>query len=304
VRTPPSEGATVLQTLLIALALPLTSGCQTSPPRPAAAPAAAAAAGPAWPGATTWAVDPLWDDGLAEVAVYDARRIRYGKERAFTARLITVKEDFNAAYQVKADPPYAGKTLVPVLKLNVVETVPTDNYDYHLLTSVFVRRDRLDRTHKLTLTMHEWCGNTYKEYRGWAPEPRFHFHSYFDGQGDRDWTLGLGEAGLLDEQLPLTLRSLPFAEGVRREVALLDPLVLRSLAQPPAVQRATLTVEGRENVSAGGGAIDCWRVALDRPGGPDEQLWFETAPPNLLVRLEADDGRRLLLIERTRRRYW
>jgi hypothetical protein len=233
------------------------------------------------------------------VAIYDARRSRYGKKRRFIAHLITVKEDFNTAYQAKADAPFDGKTILPILKMNRVETMPTDDYDYHLMTSVFVPRERVDHPHKLTLAMHEWCGNTFIEYMGWAAEPRLHFHSYFDDQGDGDWRLGLG-SGLLDEQLPLSLRSLPFAEGFEVEVDLLDPLVLRSLDRPPAVQRATLRVEKREKTER----IDCWRVLVDRPDGPDATLWFEVEPPNILVKLEAEDGRRLRLRERTRRTYW
>lgn len=263
-----------------------------------------AAAPPAWAEAATWAGDPLWDDGLAEVATYEARRERYGKERHYTAHLITVKEDFSPAYHVKADPPYAGKQIVPVLKLNVAEVMPTENYDYHLLTSVFVRRDRVDRAHKMTLAMHEWCGNTFMEYMGWAPEPRFHFHSYFDGQGDGSFALGLG-GGLLDEQLPVSLRSLPFAAGSSWRIDLLDPLVLRPLARPAPVQTATVRVVGREPVAtAPGDTLDTWHVQVDRPAGPDVDLWFEAAYPNILVQLTAEDGRGLLLRERTRRAYW
>jgi hypothetical protein len=45
-------------------------------------------------------------------------------------------------------------------------------------------------------------------------------------------------------------------------------------------------------------------VLVDRPDGPDATLWFEVEPPNILVKLEAEDGRRLRLRERTRRTYW
>ena len=205
---------------------------------------------------------------------------------------------------MKADPPYAGKEILPILKLNVAEVMPTENYDYHLLTTVFVRRDRVDRAHKMTVGMHEWCGNTFLEYMGWAPGPRLHFHSYFDGQGDGEWGLRLG-AGLLDEQLPVSLRSLPFAAGASWRIDLLDPLVLRPLAKPPAVQAATVRVAGRAPVvTAAGDTLDTWHVEVDRPAGPDLELWFAVAYPNLLVRLAAADGRALLLRDRTRRAYW
>jgi hypothetical protein len=267
-------------------------------------PAGSAPAPPAWAEAATWAQDPLWNDGLAEVATYDARRERYGKARHYTAHLITVKEDFSTAYHVKADPPYEGKDLLPVLKLNVAEVIPTEEYDYHLLTSVFVRRDRIDRAYKMTVAMHEWCGNTFIEYMGWGPEPRFHYHSYFDGQGDGSFDLGL-DAGLLDEQLPVSLRALPFAPGASWRIDLLDPLVLRSLAGPPRVQKATVRVVERERVAAADGdTVAAWHVRVDRPAGPDADLWFEAAYPNILVRLAAEDGRGLLLRARARRAYW
>ena len=291
-----APAANLLATAALLLAGPL--GCGQRAPETDAG----AAKPPAWAEAATWAADPLWDDGLAEVATYDARRARYGKERLYTAHLITVKEDLNAALHVKADPPYDSKELLPVLKLNVAEVMPTDNYDYHVLTTVLARRDRVDRAHKMTVGMHEWCGNTFLEYMGWALAPRLHYHSYFDGQGDGEWSLG---PGLLDEQLPLSLRSLPFAPGAAWRIDLLDPLVLRPLATSPAVQAAAVRVLGREPVAtAAGDTLDTWHVTVDRPAGPDADLWFAAAYPNLLVRLAAADGRALLLRTHVRRAYW
>ena len=71
---------------------------------------------------SAWARDPLWDDGKAEVAIYEAREIRYGRPHESRAVFIVVKEDFHRELLVKADPPYEGKQLIPVLKLNAVHS--------------------------------------------------------------------------------------------------------------------------------------------------------------------------------------
>ena len=42
-----------------------------------------------------WAMHKLWEDGLAEVATYDAERTVYQKKRRFEFVQITVKEEFN-----------------------------------------------------------------------------------------------------------------------------------------------------------------------------------------------------------------
>src|SRR3989304_1678639 len=79
-----------------------------------------------------WARDPLWDDGRAEVSLYDARRPQYGKIESYQAVFIVVKEDFHRELLVKADPPYEGKPLLPVLKLNAIHSYWTAHHPSHL----------------------------------------------------------------------------------------------------------------------------------------------------------------------------
>src|SRR5690606_37637721 len=84
---------------------------------------------------------------------------------------------------VKADWPYDGKPVVTMMKTNLVEDVDTDNYPYRSMTSVFAPRDDVMRPHKMTYTLHEWCGNTYKELRqhdGPGGE-RLVYHTYWEG---------------------------------------------------------------------------------------------------------------------------
>ena len=159
----------------------------------------------------SWARDPLWDDGMAEVALYDARRPQYGRPESYQAVFVVVKEEFRRPLHVKADPPFEGKDLFAVLKLNAIHSYSTPNYPYHFLLSVFVRRDDPSRLVKLTMGSQEWCGNTFKEVTTWGPAPQLVSHSYFDGEGDATRPLDLGPGDLLEDQLPLALRSLAFS---------------------------------------------------------------------------------------------
>ena len=251
----------------------------------------------------SWAADSLWDDGQAEVALYEARRPQYGKIETYEAVFIVVKEDFNPRLNVKADPPYEGKNLLPVLKLNAVHSYWTDNYPYHFLLSVFVRRADPSSLVKLTLGSQEWCGNTFKEVSTTAGRAELHFHSYFDGQGDATRPLDLRPGDLLEDQLPLVLRGLPFAPGLELRRRLLPSLISNSLRAPVEFRPATIKVEGEERLSTPGGNFPAWKVRL-QAGDLEQTWWFEKATPHTLLKMESTDGRAWLLKARMRKPYW
>src|SRR5678816_482494 len=110
-----------------------------------------------------WSGSRVWDDGLAEVAHYDSHRLVYAEDRTFETILITVKEDFDRARAVKADPPYEGRDLMTVLKLNIISRIDTQNYPYFYMASLFVRRDDPRQVVKLAASSQEWCGTTFRE---------------------------------------------------------------------------------------------------------------------------------------------
>ncbi|HEX8657434.1 MAG TPA: hypothetical protein VF690_07875, partial [Hymenobacter sp.] len=96
-----------------------------------------------------WAMRKLWEDGLAEVATYEAERVVYKKKRTFEYTQITVKEEFNQQFNVKTDD-YQRDDLFPVMKINQFCRIPTEQYPYHFLTSLFFRRDQPVALHKMT----------------------------------------------------------------------------------------------------------------------------------------------------------
>jgi hypothetical protein len=245
---------------------------------------------------SVWGMNSIWDDGQAEVAKYQARQMVYGKSRSFESHYITVKEDFSPKYHVKAD--NAAPGTIPVLKLNIISAIPTENYDYRYLTSVFVSRTNPLKLIKLTAGSQEWCGNTFKELRNWETRPTFEFHSYFDGEGDGTMNPDLRPGDLWEDQLPVALRSLPFRSGYEFKTRVADSLV-NNRAKVPQLCPAVISVEGPQNV----GKWRAWKVEVKREGLV-QTYWFEQSFPNTLVKFVSTDGRDLLLQETARRKYW
>lgn len=251
----------------------------------------------------SWAHDPVWDDGQAEVSLYDARRPQYGKIESYEALFIVVKEDFNAQDHVKANPPFSGKRLLPVLKLNAVHQYWTPNYPYNFLLSVFVRQDSPATLVKLTLGSQEWCGNSFKEVRTRGGRPELIYHTYFDGEADGTRQLDLRPGDLLEDQFPLALRGLRFAPDLKFQRRVLPSLISNNLRDPLVLVTATVNVEGQDEIETGAGTLAGWRVDVGM-GKVQQTWWFEKSLPHALLKMESSDGRAWVLKSRTRRRYW
>lgn len=242
-----------------------------------------------------WAMDKLWEDGLAEVAVYDAERVVYKKKRTFDYTLITVKEDFNNAYNVKTDD-YTRKDLFPVMKVNEFCRIPTDEYPYHYLTSLFIRRENPLHLHKLTTSSQEWCGNTFKAITDAGASYSMYYNSYFDGQGEGNRKLQ--KDVLLEDQLPYTLRSLRFRDGLKFEANVLETQQTNK-ATEPKVYKATITI-----IKANIGKTAAWQVNVQLDETKLSRYWFAAQYPNQLLRQQTWDGRNLELKKLSRYAYW
>ncbi|MCI1187705.1 hypothetical protein MON38_09750 [Hymenobacter sp. DH14] len=244
-----------------------------------------------------WAMNKLWEDGLAEVATYDAERTVYKKKRQFEYTLITVKEEFNQQFNVKTDD-YKRDDLFPVMKVNEFCQIPADQYPYHYLTSLFFRRDQPVALYKMTSSSQEWCGNTFKAIVDDGVNFKESYNSYWDlqGVGSRD----LRRDVLLEDALPYTLRTLRFAQQSAFDLVVMD-LQQTSKAGPPAYYNAHLSTTEAPAAEA---PAPAWRVAVQL--APDKQnvYWFAKAYPNMLLRQTTWDGRTLRLKSQRRYAYW
>ena len=244
-----------------------------------------------------WAMNKYWEDGLAEVATYEAERTVYKKKRRFEYTLITVKEEFNQEFNVKTDD-YQRADIFPVMKVNAFCQIPTDQYPYHYLTSLFFRRDQPVALFKMTSSSQEWCGNTFKAIVDDGVDLEESYNSYWDQQGTG--SRKLRRDVLLEDALPYTLRTLQFGRQPAFDLTVLD-LQQTNKATPPVYYQAHLTTTDAPSADV---PAPAWRVAVQL--APDKQnvYWFAKAYPNLLLRQATWDGRSLRLKSQRRYAYW
>ena len=244
-----------------------------------------------------WAMHKLWEDGLAEVATYDAERVIYKKKRLFEYTQITVKEEFNQQFNVKTDD-YKRDDLFPVMKINQFCNIQTDQYPYHYLMSLFFRRDQPVSLFKMSSSSQEWCGNTFKSIIDDGVNFEMQFHAYWDGQGDNN--RDLRRDIILEDALPYTLRALRFDQKPSFNLTVLD-LQQTNKATPPVYYQARLTTA---EAPAADAAEPAWRVALALAPGKENVYWFAKKYPNILLRQATWDGRTLRLKSVRRYAYW
>jgi len=244
-----------------------------------------------------WAMRKLWEDGLAEVATYDAERVIYKKKRTFEYTQITVKEEFNQQFNVKTDD-YQRDDLFPVMKINQFSRIPTEQYPYHFLTSLFFRRDQPVALYKMTTSSQEWCGNTFKSIVDDGVNFEQTFNSYWDqqGVGSRD----LRRDVFLEDALSYTLRSLKFEQRPAFELVVLETQQT-SQCGPPVYYRARLTTTEASTTEV---AEAAWCVAVTLAPGKENVYWFAKSYPNILLRQTTWDGRNLRLKASRRYAYW
>lgn len=248
----------------------------------------------------SWAQQKLWDDGNAEVATYAAERVVYGKVRHFEFTLITVKEDFNRQHNVKTDS-YNRDDLFPVMKINQFYSLRTDNYPYHYLTSVFLKREDPVRLHKLTTTSQEWCGNVSKSVQQRPEHYMMKYDSYWDGEGRGDKKLPPDL--LFEDQLLYTLRSLRFRDGLHFAAPLAETMQTNR-ATKPLIYQANINVSSASVSGTDSLQQPAWHVELRLAHGKRNHYWFSQVYPNVLLRFESHDGRKLQLKELRRFAYW
>ena len=235
---------------------------------------------------------PLWNDGMAEVSVYEARDHLEGSPRTSRAVLIVVAEDLLPDALVKADRPREVPPSRRVLKLNHVRDIPTGVYTYQQMLSAFLGADHLDPV-KLTMTSHEWCGNSFAAWR--IDRASLTIRSYFEEPGDVDVPLSPGDAVFYDS-LPLTLRGLDF-ERTRSGALRVISSLFTSRPLPPSMETARLEVTRPLQ------SPPVYRVSLRRAERADV-FDFETSFPHRLVRWERADGGSLRRVLARRSRYW
>ena len=251
---------------------------------------------------TRWAVDPLWNDGQAEISAYQAVAMRYGKPREYTDYQIVVKEPFSRRILVKADPDHDPEDVITVLKLNRILNYQTGIYAYHQMLSFFFDVEDMQPL-KWTLAHFEWCGNTFKMFTRREHQARLETHTYWDGDADQTFDLEFDSDTVFYDQLMVWLRAQQLEPGTSRALRVY-PTELSSRGPRPKEVQATLTVPGQEEITlAGGNRRNALLVQIGMEDGL-HRFWLEPEFPRRLLGWETPGGERGRLLWSKRLPYW
>lgn len=151
-----------------------------------------------------------WEDGKAEIAVYDLVQNRYNELHPGKLVSVFVLEDFITDKQVKNER-YISKSSTQVLKNIRISKFTTGIYDYSLHSTVFTPINQKQfPTLKVVNTMQEWCGSTFLQLNYKNDKYEVQQRSYFEAEGDRQLTIPTAviEDALMN-QIRLDYKALP-----------------------------------------------------------------------------------------------
>lgn len=216
-----------------------------------------------------------WNQGKAEITRYALEQARYGELRHGDAVMIFVTEDFLGDRQVKLESDPARKSVVPVLKMNLVKKFVTGIYPYSMMTSVFtpVAIGAEPATLKVATSIQEWCGQTWTQLNLRDGSYRLQERSYFEAEGDRDETLG---GAMLEDELWTRIRLAPATLPVGRISLIPGTMAARLRHRASAVEEADATLE------ALGDTLRRYTVRY-REGGRSLAIDFRAAFPHRIT---------------------
>lgn len=263
--------------------------------------------------AAKWQRDSIWHDGKAEYAVYRARRTIYGSSRSYEARIITNTQHMDPSTTTKAAD-WSRPGMVRVFKHNVSEIIPTENYDYRYLTTVFVRADRLS-PFKVVMSSQEDCGSTYKQIVNASNTLSCDQFSYFPEEGHASSRIAMSGDVYLQDALTLVLRSFPFDTPPTEPVRIrLIPDLTDTHQSDLTPMDAVIKYVGRETLDVPIGSTIAHHLRVEpakettSAAGQASDYWFaaETGPDrlNVLVRYEGPFGVVYELESLKRWAYW
>lgn len=252
----------------------------------------------------SWRDDPVWHDGKAEIAVYDATRVIYGAKRQYHARFYTNKEHADAQTKTKNAAGQGRR----VFKHHLREDIPTKNYTYHFSTMVYVGVDDL-KSLKLEIGSLEDCGSTFKQYINHAGKLEWRQSTYFPGEGYKNGVYTPSSNFIFHNALSVILRGYPFLSPPEKiEFDLLRDQISTRFSLPDELGRCVAVVQYRsqEILDLPYGKLDAYYLVLLLAPDWKEHYWFSADPSmlNVMVQYENSRGTRYKLRSYERRAYW
>jgi len=152
-------------------------------------------------------LNEYWNNGVAEINVYELSQNRYQDNHPGQLISVFVKEDFLTEKQVKNEY-YKNDKSTLVLKNIQIRKFTTGIYDYALFTSTFTPFDKpnFPKTLKVSASSQEWCGTIYTQFNLKEEDYETQQFSYFEKEGD---TNGVVKNAVLEDEIYNTIRMNP-----------------------------------------------------------------------------------------------
>jgi len=244
--------------------------------------------------ADEWKNDSLWHDGLVEKATYLASRPIYGKDRQYEAVIFTNKEQHDLKTLTKA----SGSTdTVEVWKHNLIEVVPTPNYDYTFATTTHMTAGAMELT-RLDCSSQEFCGTSFKQFlqRPGSGSLDYFAFSYMPEAGRVEGKIDAGGRKFVPvDSLGLWLRDYDF---VNRPKVSFSTIVTQKSNRPTSAKLmdAQVTFAGEE--------ADAFKLEVHAAGQLIGSYWMAKDRLHVMVRAELADGQKYALKQVQRVDYW
>ncbi len=249
-----------------------------------------------------WA-HPLWNDGQAELAIYQAQEVRYGTPQPTQVLSILVSERFSGQELVKADD-WRAEGSYPVIKWNDALHITTGSYVYQQMFSSFRRLDRWQNATpwlvKMSVTSNDSCGNSFHLGERLPSEQwRSRSWTYWEGMSETEERHELAGDAVFYEELPLLARQLVF-DHLQHD----GPIEGNWSVGPQAITSRSLRPVFKPAVWRMAKTDDTWQVIFTREGQGEDKLIVQAGWPHLLLGWHKADGGSRILEHALRLPYW
>ncbi|MEO7426778.1 MAG: hypothetical protein ABI036_16450 [Fibrobacteria bacterium] len=236
-----------------------------------------------------------WNDGAAEILVYQVKRIGKAGEFLGQGRLVTERMLLHA--DGLADRRASGKDDVEILNALLLNYGDDNGASYSFQTTVKLARHDALRLLKQDQSLAAWPGTSYRSLDCRVTPPRLKSLSS-GGEGEKDSVLTRWPV-YTEAMLFTYLRAIPLRAGYREEVWFQDWAGEGSFVARP--QFAAISVHSKTTSVR---ELDTWYVTLDRDDGHRSEFWISATGLHPVVLAILSDHSEWTLQGISRKKYW
>ena len=239
-----------------------------------------------------WASRAPWNDGLSEIAEYEVRVPREGSVAEGRTVLVTGQEDFSRESLARAAWPYGSRPVTEAMRQRSLTTTRT-NEGESALTDLWVDRRSTLRALRLLATRIAAEGALVRDFDFTGVLPAERYASPRDDEGTGTRSVDTPQEAVFEEQLPLVLRGLRYADGARAWLSLMEPVAGGGAGRPKsslAVLVITRDPEPPRLPMRSWQGDPPWRVTIESGDGRRIECLIAAEPARTMLTLEHSDG--------------